>query len=57
MTLNEFNQKDLELETQINQYRLASNKLQTEILLNERAITELQQKRSVLRHEYAQESN
>ena len=57
MTLNEFNQKDLELETQINQYRLASNKLQTEILLNERVITELQQKRSVLRHEYAQESN
>jgi len=57
MTLNEFNKNDLELETQINQYRLENNKLQTEILLNERAITELQQKRSVLRHEYAQESN
>ena len=57
MTLKEFNEKDLALETQINQYRLESNKLQTEILLNEQTIISLQQERTMLRHKYATESN
>lgn len=57
MTLKEFNEKDLELETQINQYRMQSAKLQAEILLNEQTIISLQQERTVLRHDYATESN
>ena len=57
MTLKEFNEKDLELETQINQYRMQSAKLQAEILLNEQTIIGLQQERTVLRHDYATESN
>lgn len=51
----EFNQKDAELLTSINQYRDDCYRLEAQIAINNREITRLEQQRVELRHQYIQE--
>lgn len=53
MTHPEFMQRDLELQQQISFYRSDNAMKQAEIAMNEKAIIELEQRRCVLRKEYA----
>ena len=56
MTLKEFQEKDLDLNLRIHDYRLHNNKCQAEIIQNEHEIIRLQAKRIQLQHEYAMEA-
>ena len=56
MTLKEFQEKDLDLNLQIQDYRLRNNGCQAEIIQNEHEIIRLQAQRIQLQHEYAMEA-
>lgn len=57
MTYQEFSQRDMELQAQINDYRRDSLNAQQQIIANEIEITRLQDKRTALSHEYAKHEN
>lgn len=55
MTAKEFSQKDTELLTQINEYRRQCFEMETQIAINNREITRLEQNRVELRNQYVNE--
>ena len=56
MTLKEFQEKDLDLNLQIQDYHLRNNQCQAEIIQNEHEIIRLQAQRIQLQHKYAMEA-